>query len=148
LIANDGYDLKSATVNGVDSNINDNTLKLENISSNQNVVITFTIKNFIIKIDDTDYTFAYGTTYDEIISKIDTNKDGYTFDGLVDSKKNKISDNYIVKHNDTLYTVFKDNNDRNIVNPETGFKLLKVLLLAVIVSSLVYLNGSFVKENR
>ena len=149
LVANDGYELKSATVNNNDATIENNILKLEDINDDQNVVILFTIKNYTVKIDDVDYIFAHGTKYNEILSRIVTQKDGYTFAGLVDKNKNKITDDYVVTKDDALYTVFKDNNDNNIINPDTGLYFLKIILLVMIVGILLYFSKMFTrKANR
>lgn len=146
LVANEGYELKSATVNNNEANIENNILKLEDINEDQNVVILFTIKSYTIKIDDVDYVFAYGTKYNEILSRIVTQKDGYTFVGLVDKNKNKITDDYVVTKDDVLYTVFKDNNDNNIINPDTGLYFLRIAVLVMIVGILLYFSRMVTKK--
>lgn len=146
IIANEGYTLKSATINGTPATITNNYLEIQNVGADQTVEITFTIKTYTISIDDQNYVFPHGTTYDEILKKIDTNRDGYTFIGLIDRNGKRVSKDYKVTGNDTLYTLFR--NDSDIVNPETGMNILKVIILFMIVSTLLYINGKRIEKNK
>lgn len=146
IIANEGYIFKSATVNGDPATIVNNYLTIANVGADQVVEISFMLKTYTVSIDDVNYIFPHGTTYDEIISKIDTNRDGYTFVGLVDKNHERISSDYVVKGNDTLYTLFRDSNE--IINPETGMNILKVSVLFVFIITLLYINGKNIERKR
>lgn len=145
IIANDGYEFQSATVNGNDHDVVDNMLKINNINSDQVVEIKFTLKNYTVNIDDVSYTFAHGTTYDEIINILKPSKNGYIFQGLVDKNKNKIDKDYIVKGNDTLYTSFVKADSDDVSNPDTGLQLIKIFGMMSIVIGLLYFNYRRVK---
>ena len=77
---------------------------------------------------------------------IKPHKDGYTFVGLVDKNNKRISKDYRVIGNDTLYTLFR--NDDDIINPETGINILKVILVFVFIIVLLYINGKSIEKNK
>ena len=146
IIANDGYILKSATVNGSAAEITDNYLNIKNVGADQHVELSFTLKTYNVSIDDVNYVFPHGTTYDEIVSKVNPSKDGYVFVGFVDKDKNRVSKDYVVKANDSLYTLFNDKNE--IINPETGMNVLKVIVLFTFIIILLYINGKNIEKRK
>lgn len=146
IIANDGYILKSATVNGSAAEITDNYLNIKNVGTDQHVELSFTLKTYNVSIDDVNYVFPHGTTYDEIVSKVNPSKDGYVFIGFVDKDKNRVSKDYVVKANDSLYTLFNDKNE--IINPETGMNVLKVIVLFTFIIILLYINGKNIEKRK
>ena len=141
ILAEQGYEIKSATVNGENYQVSNNSIRLENVQSDQHVVIKFTLKTYTVSIDDEDFIFTYGTTYNEILEKINTTKEGYVFDGLIDKNKHRISKDYKVTSNDALYTVFKEKSADGIVNPTTGMNIMAILLLFGIVFGVLYVSG-------
>ena len=93
-----------------------------------------------------DYIFVHGTTYDQIVAMLNPHKDGYTFVGLVDKNRERLSKDYKVVGNDTLYMLFR--NDDEIINPETGLNVLKVIIIFIFVITLLYINGKSIEKNK
>ena len=146
IIANDGYTLKHAKINGSSVSVSNNTFNIPDIGADQEVEISFTLKSYNVSIDDNEYIFTHGTTYNQIVDMIKPHKDGYTFVGLVDKNNKRISKDYRVIGNDTLYTLFR--NDDDIINPETGINILKVILVFVFIIVLLYINGKSIEKNK
>ena len=146
IIANDGYTLKHAKINGSSVSVSNNTFNIPDIGADQEVEISFTLKSYNVSIDDNEYIFTHGTTYNQIFDMIKPHKDGYTFVGLVDKNNKRISKDYRVIGNDTLYTLFR--NDDDIINPETGINILKVILVFVFIIVLLYINGKSIEKNK
>lgn len=146
IVANEGYVLKSAMVNGTSASVRNNTLNIEDIGADQEVELFFTLKSYTVSVDDVDYIFVHGTTYDQIVAMLNPHKDGYTFVGLVDKNRERLSKDYKVVGNDTLYTLFR--NDDEIINPETGLNVLKVIIIFIFVITLLYINGKSIEKNK
>ena len=52
----------------------------------------------------------------------------------------------MVKANDSLYTLFNDKNE--IINPETGMNVLKVIVLFTFIIILLYINGKNIEKKK
>lgn len=146
IIANEGYTLKSAKVNGSNITVNNNKFNISDIGADQTVEISFTLKNYTVSIDDKEYVFPHGTTYDQIIDAIKPSKEGYTFIGLTDKNKKRLSKDYKVVSNDTIYTLFR--NDSDIVNPETGMNIIKVIFVFGFTITLLYVCGKSIERKK
>lgn len=146
VIANAGYTFKSATVNGSDVSIDNNSFRIDNIDSDQEVEIMFTLKTYKVTIDDNEFTLAHGTTYKQLLELINTNKEGYNFIGLTDKNKKRISKDFIVEGDIQLYTLFEKKD--SIINPETGINILRLLVIFGITISLLYIGGKEFEKKK
>lgn len=83
IMAKDGYNVKTVTVNGTEYTLKNGTLSLTNITSDMDVVVTFEIKTYIVNIDGVDYEVTHGSKLSDLsnYSSIIT-KDGYVFEGF------------------------------------------------------------------
>ena len=140
--ANEGYKVNKVLVDGVEYQLTNGVLTIKNIKKDTNVVISFSLKTYNVKIDDKDYSFAYGTSYEDILKSINTNKDGYKFVGLKDKDGNLLDNNYKVKNNIELITVFESiKKDSN--NPYTVDSIVKYVLIFV-VSAVLFTFVSYI----
>ena len=140
--ANEGYKVNKVLVDGVEYQLTNGVLTIKNIKKDTNVVISFSLKTYNVKIDDKDYSFAYGTSYEDILKSINTNKDGYKFVGLKDKDGNLLDNNYKVKNNIELTTVFESiKKDSN--NPYTVDSIVKYVLIFV-VSAVLFTFVSYI----
>ena len=174
VIANEGYEVDEILINGIKYNLNNGVLIIPNVVANTNVNITFKLKSYTIKVNDTEYTFSHGTTYEQMLQGLNLAKPGYKFLYLTDNSGSKITESYIVTKNDNLTAIYqkveehpsanedtkenetpastsKDNNK----NPSTGDNIVKyVLMFAVttIVLLLMFFRNNikmlFVKRNN
>ena len=156
--ANTGYKIDKVTVNGTEKTISDDVLELKNIKQNTTVSITFKLKKFTVKIDDKNYTFLYGTTYDEILEDLVLEKEGYKFLYLTDKNGNKISSEYVVTKDDELKTLYEElasgqaMGGEEVSNPHTGdsiFDHLFIILLSAtgLLTGIDYLRKRKRKSN-
>ena len=129
--ANEGYKVKKVLVDGVEYQLTNGVLTIKNIKKDTNVVISFSLKTYNVRIDDNDYSFAYGTSYEDILKSINLNKDGYKFIGLKDKDGNLLDSNYKVKNNTELTTVF-ESIKKESNNPHTVDSIVKYVLIFVI----------------
>ena len=163
IIANEGYEVDEIIVNGVKYNLTNGILIIPNVQINTNVNISFKLKTYTIKVDDKEYTFSHGTTYEQMLIGMNLAKTGYKFLYLTDATGNKITENYIVNKNDNLsakYQKIEENKpsatadtketeskttSTNNNNPSTGDNILKYVatftLTAIILLTIYFRNN-------
>ena len=138
IIANKGYNIKKISVNGIDYELHNGKLQLNNITENTEITVYFQINIYTIIIDDKEYQLAYGSkitdldNYDNIISK-----EGYIFKGFVTKDTNdEFNPDTEIEDDISLITVFeKEATDEtsNISNvPNTGDPILFSIIGIVI----------------
>lgn len=83
ITAKEGYNIKGVTVNGKDYVLKDNKLTLTDITEDMEVVVTFEINTYVVKVDGVDYRISHGSllsdlsSYNNIITR-----NGYKFEGF------------------------------------------------------------------
>ena len=126
VIANEGYEVDEILINGIKYNLNNGVLIIPNVVANTNVNITFKLKSDTIKVNDTEYTFSHGTTYEQMLQGLNLAKPGYKFLYLTDNSGSKITESYIVTKNDNLTAIYQKIEEQNTPsankNPSTGNK--------------------------
>ena len=110
IVANEGYEINTILVNGEEHSMVDGVLTIENITGNTGVEISFKLRSYRIVIDGKEYSFNFGTTYEQILDSIDLKKDGYKFLYLVDEDNNRIDDDYVVQ-GDAVFTAVYEKED-------------------------------------
>ena len=144
--ANEGYEINKVLVDGVEYQLTDGVLELKNIRKDTNVEISFKIKMFNIKIDGEDYSFPYGTTYEEMLKNIDVTKSGYTFKCLKDKDGNVLDDSYVVKENAELKVEYEEIKKES-KNPYTVDSIIKYFAVFVL-SAVMFCSISYILLKR
>lgn len=138
IIANKGYNIKKISVNGIDYELHNGKLQLNNITENTEITVYFQINIYTIIIDDKEYQLAYGSkitdldNYDNIISK-----EGYIFKGFFTKDTNdEFNPDTEIEDDISLITVFEKkatDETSNISNvPNTGDPILFSIIGIVI----------------
>ena len=85
---------------------------------------TFKAKSYIITVDGEEYTFDFGTTYEQMLEGIDLKKEGYKFLYLVDEDGEKVPDDYVVRGDAEFTAVYEEEgaaaDEEDIAVPDTG----------------------------
>ena len=121
IVANEGYDIDKVLVNGEEYEFQDGSVTINDIKNDIEVQITFQLKTYTVTIDGKEHKVSYGATYQDLLNLIDTKKEGYTFKGIKDKDGNFISEDYIVKEDITLTSVYEKDKivvDTNQNNPD------------------------------
>ena len=108
--AKKGYEIDKILINGQEYHLTDGVLVVKNVKEDTEVEISFKLKTYNIKVDGTNYKFAYNTTYDQIIEYLNLN-DNEDFLYLKDKEGKKLTEEYKVEKNDELTVVYKDKKE-------------------------------------
>ena len=85
---------------------------------------TFKAKSYIITVDGEEYTFDFGTTYEQMLEGINLEKEGYKFLYLVDEDGDKVPDDYVVRGDAEFTAVYEEEgaatDEEDIAVPDTG----------------------------
>lgn len=85
---------------------------------------TFKAKSYIITVDGEEYTFDFGTTYEQMLEGIDLEREGHKFLYLVDKDGEKVSDDYVVRGDAEFTAVYEEEkaatDEEDIAVPDTG----------------------------
>lgn len=85
---------------------------------------TFKAKSYIITVDGEEYTFDFGTTYEQMLEGIDLKKEGYKFLYLADEDGEKVPDDYVVRGDAEFTAVYEEEgaatDEEDIAVPDTG----------------------------
>ena len=85
---------------------------------------TFKAKSYIITVDGEEYTFDFGTTYEQMLEGINLEKEGYKFLYLVDEDGEKVPDDYVVRGDAEFTAVYEEEgaaaDEEDIAVPDTG----------------------------
>ena len=111
------------------------------------VMILLSFINLLnIKIDGEDYSFPYGTTYEEMLKNIDVTKSGYTFKCLKDKDGNVLDDSYVVKENAELKVEYEEIKKES-KNPYTVDSIIKYFAVFVL-SAVMFCSISYILLKR
>ena len=85
---------------------------------------TFKAKSYIITVDGEEYTFDFGTTYEQMLEGINLEKEGHKFLYLVDEDGEKVPDDYVVRGDAEFTAVYEEEgaatDEEDIAVPDTG----------------------------
>lgn len=108
--ANKGYEIDKILINGQEYHLTDGVLVVKNVKEDTEVEISFKLKSYNIKVDGTNYKFAYNTTYNQIIEYLNlSNNEDFLY--LKDKEGKKLTDEYKVEKDDELTVVYKDKKE-------------------------------------
>ena len=138
VIANEGYKVNKVLVDGKKYSLTNGVLIIENVSKDAEIEVSFIIETYIIKIDGKEYTFAYGTSYEDMLKSINTDKDGYVFKKLLDKNGNVLDKNYTVKNNDELTAEYEKIKNES-KNPNTFDSILNSFILLILILPIIIL---------
>lgn len=126
IIAKEGYDIDTILVNGEEYSMEDGVLTIENIMVDTEVRISFKLQSYVITVDGKEYSFNYGTTYEQMLEGIDLEKEGYKFLYLVDENGEKVTDDYVIQGDAKFTAVYEKDEatteEEDIAVPDTGGK--------------------------
>lgn len=124
IIAKEGYKIDTILVNGEEYSMEDGVLTIENIMVDTEVRISFKLQSYVITVDGKEYSFNYGTTYEQMLEGIDLEKEGYKFLYLVDENGEKVTDDYVIQGDAEFTAVYEEEgaatDEEDIAVPDTG----------------------------
>lgn len=144
IVANEGYDVRSVTVDGIEYKLTNGQVKIKNVQKDLEVKVDFKLKAYKVEVDGENYNIVHGTTYEELLKQIKTTKKGYVFKGIKNSDGEILDENYVVNSSDKLEIIYE--KDPIIEVPSTGDSIIGYVM--IFMSALIALSVFFITRKK
>ena len=144
VVANEGYDVKEVTVDGVSYKLIDGQVEIKNVQKDVEVKVDFKLKSHKVTVDGEVYNIVHGTSYEELLKQIKITKKGYVFKGIKNSNGEMLDENYVVNDSDKLEIIYE--KDPVVQVPSTGDSIIGYVM--IFVSALIALSVFFITRKK